>query len=81
MTGTPFCSWDCIKVDTLDKIKLWLGSQSYTRCLRPKKETNSMKKYLRGIKKAQNNLDIIEIVNSIEKLKSGVSALIGNNKY
>jgi hypothetical protein len=68
-------------VDTWDKIRLWLGSKSYTNCLRPKKETNGMKKYLRGIKKAQNDLDILDIVNSIEKLKSGLSAIIGNNKY
>ena len=37
-------------------------------------------KYLRGLKKVQNDLDFIGLVRSIQKLKAGVSAIIRNDK-
>lgn len=45
-----------------------------------KKLTSDQKKYLRVLKKAENDLDIIGIITSLQKLKAGVSAIIKNDK-
>jgi hypothetical protein len=49
------------------------------KCCRRKLTSNQMK-YLRGLKKVQNDLDFIGLVRSIQKLKAGVSAIIRNDK-
>jgi hypothetical protein len=37
-------------------------------------------KYARGLKKVENDLDFIDLVRTVQKLKAGVSALVKNNK-
>lgn len=76
MSGNIICAWNCVNLDLWDKIKvLLLGNW-----LKPETETRAMKKYKRGIVKAEADLDILDIVNTLDKLKSGLSAIIGNNK-
>ena len=67
-----------MKFKLCDKIKIKLN-MNFTFCRKFIKLNADQKKYKRALNKARNELDILNISTTLQKMKAGLAAVINND--